>query len=264
MELQSFAQDERDVRRRHLRPVGQRRRGRSGAHQRDEPQLVHDDVGAHGQRGALHLLAREPPAHGCRLRSARRHRHGVRAVIPFRRSVLPPAERRRAHLADADQGQHLDRHRQAHVQGRRRVDAHAQRSGVSWLLYRPVHLRQRDRLPALRVAGGRGWIRSQHGWLLERDVCHVPDGVPGGIDDRRRTAPSVSPGCGSHRSRHRRGRRVGHLERRVFALRAGFVAGPAEPDAELRPALGLAADARDGRSHDDGVWRVSRRPDVPL
>ena len=31
--------------------------------------------------------------------SARRHRHGVRAVIPFRRSVLPPAERRRAHLA---------------------------------------------------------------------------------------------------------------------------------------------------------------------
>ena len=173
-------------------------------------------------------------------------------------------ERRRAHLADADQGQRLDRDRQAHLQSRRRVDAHAQRSGVSRVLYRPVHLRQRHRLPALRVAGGRGWIRSQHGWLLERDVCHVPDGVPGGIDDRRRTAPSVSPGCGSHRSRHRRGRRVGHLERRVLALRAGFVAGPAEPDAELRPALGLAADARDGRSHDDGVWGVSRRPDVPL
>ena len=69
VELQSFAQRERDVRRRDLRPVGQRRRRRSGADQRHEPQLVHDDVVADGQRSPLHLLAREPAAHGCRVRS---------------------------------------------------------------------------------------------------------------------------------------------------------------------------------------------------
>ena len=46
VELQSFAQDERDVRRGDLRTVGQRHRGRSGADQRDEPQLVHDALDA--------------------------------------------------------------------------------------------------------------------------------------------------------------------------------------------------------------------------
>ena len=40
------------------------------------------------------------------------------------------------------------------VQGRRRVDAHAERSGVPRLLHRPLPLRQRHRIPALRVAGG--------------------------------------------------------------------------------------------------------------
>ncbi len=64
-----------------------------------------------GERGALHLLAREPSAHRRRVRARRRYRHGVRPDVPIRRSVLPAAECRRAHLAHADQGQRLDRRR---------------------------------------------------------------------------------------------------------------------------------------------------------
>ena len=55
-------------------------------------------------------------------------------------------------------------------------------------------------------------------------------------------------GAGRTASGHRRGRRVGHHQRRVLALRPGQVAGSAEPDGQLRPALGRAVDARDGRS----------------
>ena len=41
----------------------------------------------------------------------------------------------------------------SHRQVWRRVDAHAERSGVPWLLHRPVYLRQRYWLSALRIAG---------------------------------------------------------------------------------------------------------------
>ena len=59
-----------------------------------------------------------------------------------------------------------------HHQGRRRVDAHAQRSGVPRLLHRPLPVRQRDRVPALRVAGGAGRLRPVDRRLLERLVRH--------------------------------------------------------------------------------------------
>ena len=55
----------------------------------------------------------------------------------------------------------LDRHRRAHHQDRRRVAAHQQRPGVPRLLQGPLHLRQRDRLPALRVAGGARRVRTR-------------------------------------------------------------------------------------------------------
>ena len=60
----------------------------------------------------------------------------------------------------------------AHHQGRRRMDAHAERSGVSRLLHRPLHLRQRDRVPPLRVAGGRRRLRAADGRLPERRLRH--------------------------------------------------------------------------------------------
>ena len=45
-----------------------------------------------------------------------------------------------------------------------------QRPGVPRLLHRPLPLRQRHRLPALRLAGGGRRVRSVHGRLLERRV----------------------------------------------------------------------------------------------
>ncbi len=75
LELQPLAQGERNVRRRDLRHVGERHRRRPGAHQRHEPQLVHDAVVTDGQRGALHLFARNPPTHGRRFGPCGRHRH---------------------------------------------------------------------------------------------------------------------------------------------------------------------------------------------
>ena len=57
LELQSLPQEERDLRRRQLRQLRQRCRGRSGADQRRQPELVHHAVGHQAERGALHLLA---------------------------------------------------------------------------------------------------------------------------------------------------------------------------------------------------------------
>ena len=88
--------------------------------------------------------------------------------VPLRQPVLPGAERRRARQALSGEGQLLDRPRHAHDQGRRRVAAHEQRAGLPRLLRGPLHLRQRDRLPALHVAGGAGRLRTEHRRLLER------------------------------------------------------------------------------------------------
>ena len=51
----------------------------------------------------------------------------------------------------------------AHLQGRRRVDAHAERPGVPRLLHRTLHVRQRHRIPALRSHRGGGRLRPDHG-----------------------------------------------------------------------------------------------------
>ena len=53
-------------------------------------------------------------------------------------------------------------------------------------------------------------------------------------------------------------------QRGVLAVRAGPVAAAPEPDAELRAALGRAADAGDGGPADDGVWRLPQRSGVPV
>ncbi len=140
------------------------------------------------------------------------------------------------------------RHRHAHVQGRRRVDAHAERSGLPRVLHGTVPVQQRLGLPALRVTGGGRRVRAEHRQLLERHVCHLPGDVPGAGDDRRRAAAALSAGRGPHRAGHRRRGRVDHHEQRALALRAGLVADSSEHHAELRPALGRADDARDGRS----------------
>ena len=71
LQLQSLAQGERDVRRRHLRHVGERHRRRSGAHPRHQRELVLDAVELDAQRVPLHLLARESPAQGRRIEPAR-------------------------------------------------------------------------------------------------------------------------------------------------------------------------------------------------
>ena len=60
--------------------------------------------------------------------------------------------------------------------------AHQQRPGVPRLLRGPLPLRQRHRLPALRLAGGARRVRAEHGRLLERHVRHragqrVPPGT---------------------------------------------------------------------------------------
>ena len=172
VELQPLAQGERDVRRGDLRHVGERHRRRPGPHQRRQPELVHDALGPRAERGALHLLAREPAADRGRIEPGRRYRHGLRADLPVRQPVLPAACRRRADLAHADQGQPLDRPRRAHHQGRRRMDAHAERSGVPRLLHRPLHLRQRDRVPPLRVAGGVRRLRAADRRLSQRGLRH--------------------------------------------------------------------------------------------
>ena len=78
--------------------------------------------------------------------------------------------------------------RRAHHQGRRRVAAHEQRPGVPRLLRGPLPVRQRHRIPALRLAGGARRLRPVHGRLLERRVRHGAGGLSGGRDDQRRAA----------------------------------------------------------------------------
>ena len=84
------------------------------------------------------------------------------------------------------------------------------------------------------------------------------------------TTPTGGPllfylqGAGRDGSGHRRGRRLEHHQRGVLALRPGPVAAPAEHHPPLRPALGRADHARDGRSEPDRLRRVPRQPAVPV
>ena len=210
------------------------------------------------ERGALHLLARDPAAHRRRFRHpCGRHRHGLRAVVPLRQSVLPAAERRRADLA-----RRRSRNNVSIVTG-----THTFKVGGEWMhtlndqVFRGFFTGRYlfdsvTGLPALRVAGGGGRVRAGHGRLLDggvRDLTSRP---------RRRARRATTDGGplllylqGAGRSgpaTDAAGASSDH-QRRVLAVRAGLVAGPAEPHAQLRPALGRAADAGDGRSADDRV-----------
>ncbi len=62
----------------------------------------------------------------------------------------------------------------------------------------------------------------------------------------------------------RRRRRVADRERRVRVVRAGPVADPSQPHAQLRPALGRAADAGNGRSADDRLCGGPERSGVSV
>ena len=135
VELQSLPQRERDLRRAHVRHVGERHRGRSGEDQRRQRELVHDAFVDTPQRGAFHVLAGEPSEDGGALEPGRGHRRRVRSLVSLRQSVLLAAERRRADLAHANQGQPHAGARRPHAEGGRRVDAHAERSGLPGVLY---------------------------------------------------------------------------------------------------------------------------------
>ena len=102
------------------------------------------------------------------------------------------------------------------------------------------------------AAGGFGPV---HRRLLER---LVRDGArQRARPARRRPAARCCSICraAALTARARRGGRVGHQQRGAGALRAGQVAAARRPDDRLRPALGRAADAGDGRSE--------RRPPMP-
>ena len=115
-------------------------------------------------------------------------------------------------------------------------------------------------LPALRVASGAGRVRAVHGRLLERLVRHRAGNVPGRHDAERRSSPLLPAEQQSGRRRSRRGGLLRHQQRRVRAVHPGQMAGRPRADDRLRPSLGCAADARNGRSAIHGVRAVPERP----
>ena len=155
--------------------------------------------------------------------------------------------------------------RGAHHQGRRRMDAHAERSGVPRLLHRPLPLRQRDRVPALCVARGRRRLRAAHGRLLQRHLRHAPDAVPRRHDDERRSAAAL-PAGGGPTGPATDAAGASKITNEELSL---FVQDKWQPrtnlTVQLRPALGRAADARDRRSDDRRRLRAFLSdPSLPL
>ena len=179
VEFQSLEEGERDVRRRDLRLVRQWHRGRSGAHQRLNLNWF-TTLSSRMLNEAHFTYSREKrPRTAVESADRGRHRDGLRADVPLRQSVLSAAECRRTDLADAAQGQRLDDSRIAHLQDRRRVDAHAQRPGLPRVLHRPLHLRQRHRIPALRIPRRARRVRAEHGCVRERFVRDASDDMRG-------------------------------------------------------------------------------------
>ena len=109
-----------------------------------------------------------------------------------------------------------------------------------------------------------GRLRAQHGRLLERLLRDRASVVSCRYHAQWRPAALLPPGRGADRARHRRGRRIDRHQRRVLAVHPGSVAGAAQPDAALRPALGRAAHAGDRRPDDHGVRALPQRSGVPL
>ena len=89
--------------------------------------------------------------------------------------------------------------------------AQQQRAGLPRLLRRPIHLRQRRRLPALRVARRAGaWLRAEHQGMLEWNLRRRKRELSRGNYPDRRPAVALFAGRGARRPGDRRGRRVGH------------------------------------------------------
>ena len=105
LQLQLLEEHQPDLRRGHLRQLGQRHRG-AVEDQRAERQPVQHARRQPGERAALQLLEREPASLRRHVVGACRHGHRVRAVVPVRQPVLPGAERRRDDQALPVQGQH--------------------------------------------------------------------------------------------------------------------------------------------------------------
>ena len=264
LQLQPLAQGERDVRRRHLRHVGQRHRRRPGPHQRHQRESIQHGVGRQAQRAAFHLFARDAAAARGRVEPGRRHRHRFRADVPVRQPVLPAAGRGRAALARADEGQLLVGAGRPHHEGGRRVDAHATTTRCSAASSPAAICSTACRAFCATRRRPRPAASGRDGRVFERLVRHGAGGVPGGQHAHGRTAALLPAGRRPHRAGHRRGWRVPHHQRRVLALRAGSVADPLEPDAAIRPAVGRAAHAGDRRSAHHGVRSVPERPGVPV
>ena len=133
-------------------------------------------------------------------------------------------------------------HGHAHLQGRRRVDAHAERSGVPRVLHRPLPLRQRDRLPALRLAGGAP-AASAPTRSAARTARYVtaPAPCPAGTTATGGPLLFYLQGAGRIGPGDRRGRRVEDHQRGVLAVRAGL-SGRSRPNLTLN--YGLRWDAQ--------------------
>ena len=161
-------------------------------------------------------------------------------------------------VADADQEQPVDRGGTPHVQSRRRVAAHGQRSGLPWLLqgrylFSTVSGFLRYASPA--AAGGLVPTRG----LLERLVGHASDTVSG----RQHAGGNAS--CSTSRrlepvSQRRSARLIAARQRGPGAVRARPVAGPSKRHDQLRAPLGRPADGRYGGSGDDGLCAFVNNP----
>ena len=132
------------------------------------------------------------PRSATSVQHSRGYGHRVRALVPLRQPVLRRAQRGRAREALPGEGQLHHRPRRPYHQDRRGVAAHQQRPGVPRLLRGTLPLRQRRRVPALRVAGGGRRVWPEHDRLLERDVRHGARNLSRGNHDDRRTAAVLS------------------------------------------------------------------------
>ena len=267
LQLQPLAQGERDVRRRDLRHVGQRHRRRPGAHQRRSTRTGSRRC-RRSKLNELHFTySRETrPRTAVESNLPADTGMGFAPDVPLRQPVLPAAERRRADLAHADQGQLVARRGHAHDQGRRRVDAHAERSGVPRLLHRPLPVRQRRRA-SCATRRRRRPADSARRRSAARTASYVtaPTACPAGTTTDRRTAAVLPAGRGRARARRptRPAPRRSPTTSSRCSCRTSGRSAP-EPHAELRPALGRAAHAGDGRPADDGVRaRSSNDPAFP-
>ncbi len=100
--------------------------------------------------------------------------------------------------------------------------------------------------------------------LLERQLGHASGDLPGGEHALRDAPPPLPSGNRQRSSERRSAWLLAAGQRGPRAVRTGPVADPSERHAQLRAAVGRAADAGDGRSCDDRLRRVREQPGVPV